>query len=103
MKTFDEAMEAARDRRPFSNNSEWEVWSYHHCDDCRNEPTCPLVLVALNGKTPQEWAVDAEGELGDCAEFEFTGDPEDPGDPPPAAPDPVPVADGQLDLFGGGS
>ena len=99
MKTFDEAMETARDRRPFSNNTEWEVWSFTRCEDCFHESTCPLILVSLNGKTPEEWALDGD-ELGDCSEFELAADPEDPGVPPVVTVN-VPLLSGQLDLFGG--
>lgn len=100
MKTFDEAMATAIDRRPFSNNTEWEVWSYNHCDDCFHVETCPLILVALHGKTPVEWPRDEDGELGDCSEFVLAADPEEPVEPL-VVPEPVPVLPGQLDLLGG--
>lgn len=105
MKPFAELMAAASDRKPFSNHTEWEVWSYNHCDDCYEEPTCELILVALFGKTPKEWAVKEDGWTGDCSEFEpipyaTDDEPEEPAGRPIET---VHVLDGQLDIFGGGS
>jgi len=123
VKTDAEIDAAAIDKRPFSNGTEGYAWMANWCDDCghndeETEKWCPILSVALLGKTPAEcveqpWQQVAgrpEGEtapvLGgtyECTEFELAADPEDPGDPPPVAPEPVPVADGQLELFGGGS
>lgn len=104
MRTVAEITADATDRRPFSNSTEWEVWSYNHCEDCHEEPTCKLILVALNGQTPKEWKVDADGTTGDCSEFEpIPYATDDEPEERPVETVHIPVLDGQLDLFGGDS
>lgn len=109
MRTVAEIEADATDRRPFANHTEYEVWRVDRCDDCYEEPTCKLILVALNGHTPKEWKV-VDGEVGDCSEFEpiqyaTDDEPEDPDVEFGRRIETVhiPVLDGQLDLFGGGS
>jgi hypothetical protein len=111
---------AARPGSPFSNGTEGYSWMANWCDECTNndeatELWCPILSVALLGKTPAEWVEQPwkqikgrpEGEvapsLGDtyhCTEFvqrpEWHDDPD--GDPPPP-PDPAPECDGQIDLI----
>lgn len=55
----------ARNERAFSNNTDWEIWSYNWCEnDCVHDDAyqrdqtnegCPIVLAALLGRTPREW------------------------------------------------
>lgn len=95
------AYENASDRAPFSNGTMWDLWSDQWCYRCRfdgigigeDEPHCPLILVALNGRTPAEWT-DRNPPLGDyrCSKFSDRGDP--------APPEPTPEIPGQLALFG---
>lgn len=110
MRTYEEAWEHAVDRRPFSNGTEGYAWMDNWCYRCKNDgdhlddPGCPLVLVALMGRTPSEWFEQPwgqirgrpEGEtapvLGDtyhCAEFR---DEDDDG---PREPKPIPDPPGQ--------
>lgn len=121
MRTPDEIDAAATEGSPFSNGSEGYAWMDRWCDECANndeetEKWCPILSVALLGKTPAEWSEKPwqqikgapEGEvapvLGDtyhCSEFVQA---------PEADPDVefarrietvnIPVLDGQMDLFG---
>lgn len=72
---FDEASERAADRPAFSNGTEGDAWMENWCFRCRNDDGdgCPLVLVAMLGKTPAEWEPFVPGSLGSqycCTEFE---------------------------------
>jgi hypothetical protein len=78
MPAYDDAFGKAADRPPFSNGSMWEIWSHRNCERCasdgmgagEDQPQCPLILVALMGRTPAEWT-DREPPLGDylCSLF----------------------------------
>lgn len=99
---YDQALEHARGEPAFSNGTMWEIWSGRNCYRCANdgmglgpdEPSCPLILVALMGKTPAEWT-DQQPPLGDylCVYFR---DRDDPGG---YEPEPVPGPPGQLSLL----
>lgn len=104
MRTYDEAFEAARDGSPFSNHTEWEVWSYNWCERCLNDSPelvdkgkgCPLIMVALMRRTPSEWLEQDGFSLGDqyhCVEFR---DEDGPGD---TEPKPIPDPPGQLTMW----
>lgn len=69
--TFDEEMERARPRVPFSNGFEFESWSSIWCDECVHEGTCPLLLVMLHEVTPGPWDDINPGALNryHCHEF----------------------------------
>jgi hypothetical protein len=60
--SFEDAEATAADRSPFSNGFEWDVWSARWCHRCLNDANedCPLILVAMLGKTPSQWV---EGEI----------------------------------------
>lgn len=62
--SFDDADARAEARAPFANGFEWECWADGNCDQCVHEETCPLIMVALLGKTPAEWVPDKPGHLG---------------------------------------
>lgn len=76
MRTYEEAEAAARPGSPFSNSTEHEIWSARWCDRCANDTPamvdrgegCPLVLIALLGKTPAEWTRKGLSSYR-CAEF----------------------------------
>lgn len=94
MRTLDEIDAAAVDGFPFSNHTDWEIWSYNWCERCRNDSPalidqgkgCPLILVALMGKRPTEW-LDGEGPSKyTCVEFRSEDD--GPGPEPQPIPDP---------------
>lgn len=109
---------SAREGSPFSNGTEGYAWMAEWCDECvhndeETEKWCPILTVALLGKTPAEWVEQPwkqikgrpEGEtapvLGgkyECTEFQQRPDPGDEDDDPPP-PEPVPDCDGQLDLI----
>lgn len=108
MRSYAEIEATARDQRAFSNGTEWEMWAANWCwVPCRNPaeaawqryeegkrktaPTefpggCPLILCALNGKTPTEWLDQwRDGEPYPADRYhciEFRG-PDDGGDPQP--------------------
>ncbi len=98
MRSFDAALDAARDGSPFSNGFEYDHWAANWCDrPCLHDGPfqrgetdlgCPLLMVALMGKTPSEWLEQDRGRLGDqyhCVEFR---DEDDPG-----GHEPVPIPD----------
>lgn len=112
MRNYSDVFEAARAERPFSNSTQWEVWSYRWCERCLNDPVdpdeqamngCPLILVALNDRTPAEWMEQPPNESGDyfhCVEFRERGeDDDDDGPPEPVEPQPIPDPPGQQVLF----
>ncbi|MBG0828509.1 hypothetical protein HS041_12095 [Planomonospora sp. ID67723] len=102
--TFDEADARAREGSPFSNGTEGYTWMGNWCGRCVHDAparrddyanACPLILVALTGKTPAEWLESDPYSLADryqCLMFR----PED--DPGPDEPTPVPDPPGQLTL-----
>lgn len=64
MKSFEEYEKAAQPGRPFSNGTEWELWSYNVCggsgverNRCVRDDNddCPLILLMLDEKHPAEW------------------------------------------------
>ena len=111
MRDLDAIMGDAREGSPFSNGTSVEMWMGDWCYRCKvdapfqrdESPTgCPLIMVALLGKTPAEWAETGMQDYH-CSEFdEDHGDDGDDGEGPPAGPTwPQPVAEmeGQTDLF----
>lgn len=99
--TYEQAWATARDKTAFSNGFEGECWMGAHCERCINDSDelvnrgegCPLILIALEGRTPAEWADDKPGSLTEryrCAYFRS----EDDG--PDAEPKPIPDPPGQL-------
>lgn len=111
MRTHDEIYANAREGSPFSNSTSGEMWMGEWCYRCtidgpfqRDETPegCPLILVALLDKTPNEWTETAP-QVYTCSEFvEDTGGDADTHEGPatPRLPQPLPVMPGQLDLFG---
>lgn len=54
--TEDEEYEQAVDHPAFSNGAEGETWMAVWCATCvRDEDECPLVGVAIFGRTPVQW------------------------------------------------
>jgi hypothetical protein len=104
--TYDEALKTARIGQAFSNGTEWEIWSYNWCENCRNDrdEDCPLIAVGLFGEkpapdgqservTPAEWFEQDDGPSRyTCIHFR---DEDDGGDPEPT---PIPDPPGQLTL-----
>jgi len=111
MRTQAEITATARDKPPFSNGTEGHGWMENWCYRCHNPaelawrryeegkrktaPTefpggCPLICVALLGKTPTEWMEQPEYRYGDqyhCIEFRGpdgggNGEPRPRRDPP---------------------
>ena len=77
MKSYEEYVETASDRTPFSNGSEWLEWQFNRCDglgepgrECANDlnDDCPLILLIFaEEKTPAEWTGDHARY--DCSEY----------------------------------
>lgn len=70
---YDDILARSRDHRPFSNGTEGYGWTETWCYTClRDSPFrnmgrgsgCPLVLVALQGRTPAEWIDGPRDEEG---------------------------------------
>jgi hypothetical protein len=108
VRDYGEAYEHARPAPPFSNGTEGYGWMAAHCATCihdrparqgREEDGCPLVTVALVGRTPAEWIpgdpITPTGysirEQYHCVEYRHEDDP----DPTPR---PIPTPPGQLEL-----
>jgi hypothetical protein len=71
--SFDDAEARAANRPAFSNGFEIDAWMDRWCYRCVHEETCPLILVAMLGKTPAEWRELNRGDLGNqyaCSAFE---------------------------------
>ena len=80
MKGYDEEWERAASRVPFSNGTAWDMWAFRWCEQCVNDgmggtdpdgkPWCPLITVALAGRTPAQWT-EKTPPLQDyeCSEF----------------------------------
>jgi hypothetical protein len=100
VRTYDEAFAAARDGRPFGYEDELHAWQAAWCDRCAHDRTidvdggCPLVMVALMGRTPSEWWQQPPQPPGPEFDYartftcvEFRPDDEAPAEPTPL-PDP---------------
>lgn len=92
MRSYEEIERDARAGSPFSNGTEGYGWQANWCDRClidapfrnglKNAQSCPLLLVALGGKTPVEWLDGPRDEHGrysiadqyHCIEARFPGD-----------------------------
>lgn len=69
----DEAFDRSAAKPPFANGFEGESWMRIWCEECRYEPDCPLILVALCGRTPGPWEEIDDQSLTHrytCHEFE---------------------------------
>lgn len=106
--SYDEAMKTSREGSPFSNGTEGYAWLENWCGRCINDKParegdeangCPLVLVALLGRTPVEWVDQWDGKspfpLGDNYHCILFRDEDDGPDPEPK---PIPDPPGQLTL-----
>lgn len=101
-----DAYDRAKDEPAFSNSTEWEIWSARNCEECAHDgmgigadqPQCPLILVALCGRTPAEWT-DKAPPLGAYTCAHFTQRPDDPEPAPRRPAGPPGPTPGQLDLF----
>jgi hypothetical protein len=65
--SYADANAQAADEPAFSNGFEWDHWSANWCGRCVNDADegCPLVLVAMMGKTPAEWTPKDRSDLGE--------------------------------------
>jgi len=115
MRSSDQIAADARDKSPFSNHTEFEMWAGRYCyecvnDDAETETWCPILGVALFGQWPKEWIPRThEWQIGDksgsyevvdtCTEFEQRRDDGPDGEPDPG---PGPFDEempGQTDIF----
>lgn len=69
---YDDALRRSRDEQPFSNGTEGYAWMANWCDRClRDAPFrntgkgsgCPLLQIALLGRTPAEWMEQPWGQI----------------------------------------
>lgn len=52
---FGDELARARTGAPFANGYEGESWMSLWCQDCTHRNGCPLLDVALFGRTPAAW------------------------------------------------
>lgn len=104
MDDYDTCFERAKDEPAFSNGTEGYGWMEANCETCIHDKAarqgdvggCPLILVALMGRTPQEWLEgdrDTIARRYTCVMYRHE---DDGGDPEPR---PIPDPPGQLTLF----
>jgi hypothetical protein len=98
MRAYAELERDAADSPPFSNGTEGYAWMDNWCARCKVDAParkgdegngCPLILLALIGKTPAEWFRQDGNYLGDkyhCVEFRDEDEPD--GNPHPERPIP---------------
>lgn len=108
-----DAYERAIDEPPFANSDEGYGWMANWCDRCihdgcglgEDQPQCPLILVALMGRTPAEWLdqkhLGPDGLLvpysrADQFHCIMFRDRDDPGG---REPEPIPDPPGQMTLL----
>lgn len=102
---LDRLYDEARPEAPFSNGSQGYGWMHNWCDRCIHDKAarqgnegqgCPLVLVALMGRTPVQWLAQTEEAwvYGDFHCIEFRDEDDGPG----PEPTPVPTPPGQGEL-----
>lgn len=108
MPAYADAFARAVDEPAFSNGDEGYAWMDAWCARCVNDgygtgseqPQCPLIDVALNGRTPIEWFPQGDQHvgwrLGDTYHCLMFRDRDDPGG---REPEPVPDPPGQLTLL----
>lgn len=102
---YDRLLAESRDGSPFSNSDQGYGWMAANCDRCiHDKPAregndgqgCPLILVALIGRTPAQWLCETEQDAifahYRCTEFRGEDDP----DPDPR---PIPTPPGQGELM----
>jgi hypothetical protein len=54
--TFEDYEPEADDRPPFPDGFSGEVWMVENCERCAHgENTCPLLMLAIIGRTPHVW------------------------------------------------
>ncbi len=73
--SVDEEMQRSSPTAPFATDSYAMSWMSLWCEDgCRFELCCPLVAVALSGRTPQPWTESRPGSLDryTCHEYQET-------------------------------
>lgn len=70
---YDIAYTRARQRPAFANGTEGDAWMANWCERCavdqphregRDDIGCPLILVAIQGRTPAEWLDGPRDEHG---------------------------------------
>lgn len=104
--SLDRLYDEARPERPFSNGSQGYGWMARNCDHCIHDksarsddygPGCPLVMVALMGRTPIQWLAETEEAwvYGDFRCIEFRSEDDGPG----PEPQPIPTPPGQGELL----
>ncbi|WP_405149505.1 hypothetical protein OG589_14765 [Sphaerisporangium sp. NBC_01403] len=103
--TCEQALASAREGSPFSNGTEGYAWMENNCERCVHDAAtrrddwangCPLILVALLGKTPAEWLRKDHAHMGDQYTCIYFRDEDDGG---PGEPTPIPDPPGQEGLF----
>jgi hypothetical protein len=53
----------ADEKPPFANGFEGDMWMSAWCERCAHYEDCPLILVAVMGRTPFPWVPDEPGSL----------------------------------------
>lgn len=81
--SYDALLAEARDEPPFASGSDQADWIAANCGTCVHDreqrpggpvgPGCPLVMVALMGRTPAQW-VGGEDGGHQCVEYRRDND-----------------------------
>jgi hypothetical protein len=77
---LDVALEDATDVMPFSNSTAGELFMANWCAHCAWDQGvvegegCPLVLLALLGKTPMQWKREPGSQSYSCSAYKESGE-----------------------------
>ena len=55
MPGYDDAHDASAPVAPFSNSTDGDAWEGRWCENCAHLDDCPLLTLALIGRTPAQW------------------------------------------------
>lgn len=110
MRDHDALYDESIDEPPFSNSTDGDGWIAANCRTCIHDkeqradkvtgPGCPLLLIAVTGRTPAQWFMGPRDENGRhriadkyrCIEYRH----EDDGPGPEPQPIPTPPGQGEL-------
>lgn len=73
MQSLDDEFDRAISKQPFANGFEGDSWTAAWCYSCKLESTCPLIMIAVLGRTPVQWEEVNPGGLSDryrCSEYD---------------------------------
>lgn len=78
MRDFEELFDDSTEGSPFSNSTMGDMWMGQWCENCQEdvaftqgdtENGCPLLALAMIGRTPKEWVKVPGSQDYVCSEF----------------------------------